>query len=241
MINHIHKIIYIHPPKTGGWSIINIFGGSSTVPGQDWGNEGMPYHHTMQFYSNTGFNTDHYFTFATTRNPWKRVVSAYYWLKNFGGFRMPMYKGIKPYKPYSFQDYVKWLAEDRIGVSHYRDNSFWSHPSEVMDFTCIDGVVAVDYFCDIETYDKDFQFVTDIIQRNPHLPHSNKTNHDEFKSYYDDRSVEIVAKVFKRDIDYFKYSFENLDGSEYDRVVNQNKIDDYKRSRSLLIHGCKRL
>lgn len=241
MINQLHKIIYVHPPKTGGWSIINIFGGSSIIPGQDWGNEGMPQHHTLQFYQNNGYEFNHYFIFATARNPWKRVVSAYYWLKNFGGFRMPMYKGIKPYKPYSFVDYVKWLAEDRIYISHCIDNSFWSHPCCIMDFICVNGNVMVDYLCDIETYEKDFSFVTDIIQKKPYLPHTNKTDHGDFKEYYDDRSIEIVERVFRKDIEYFKYNFEDLDYSDYNRIVNHNKIDEYKRKRSLLLHGCAKL
>ena len=241
MINQIQKIIYVHPPKTGGWSIINIFGGSSSIPGQDWGTDGLPLHHTLKFYYDKGYNLDHYFIFSTARNPWKRVVSAYYWLTHFGGFRMPMYKNVKPHKGYSFVDYVKWLADDRVYITHSSDNSFWSHPCPIMDFISVNGIVKVDCICEIETYERDFKFVTDTIQKNPKLPHVNKTNHDDFKSYYDEKSIDIVAKVFRSDIEYFKYKFDDLNYSDYERVIDQKKIDEYKKNRRFLMHGCKKL
>ena len=238
MINHHQKIVYVHPPKTGGWSIIDLWGSKSPIPEEEGKYEFLPVHHSMRFYKSYNFNLDNYFIFATTRNPWDRIVSAYFWLKHSGGGRLP---NNKQGKKCSFEEYVDWLTLNRISMFHHKCNRNWSHPNPVWNWITIENQVAVDYFCNIHTFKEDFQFVLDTLNVKRKLPHSNKSNHDDYRKYYTDKLAEKVEFVFKKDIEYFKYKFDDKNYSDFNRVVNPEKIKKYKEMRMLLIQGCIKL
>jgi len=238
MINVILKVTYIHPPKTGGWSIISIFGGNSIMPENDWGHEVYPNHYTSEFYARRHTSMANHFVFATTRNPWQRVVSAYCWLTQNGiGARTPTKEDGGKTRHCTFEEYVHWLAEDRINIRHDINNSYWSHPNCVMDYIVARNSVAVDYICEMQTINEDFSYVADVLGMNIKINHMNKTKHNEYKSYYSDKSAEIVRKVFKKDIDYFGYSFDEIYTSKFNRVINQDKINRYKKNKTLYRNG----
>ena len=44
-----------------------------------------------------------------------------------------------------------------------------------------------------------------IILKNKNLNVNNKAN--DYKKYYDEKGKNIVAKLFEKDIDFFKYNF----------------------------------
>lgn len=39
------------------------------------------------------------------------------------------------------------------------------------------------------------------------LPHRNKTKHTHYRDYYDKKSMQIVADVYKEDVELFNYKF----------------------------------
>ena len=39
------------------------------------------------------------------------------------------------------------------------------------------------------------------------LEHKNKTHHDYYVDYYDDETIDMVAKAYQRDIEYLGYKF----------------------------------
>jgi len=238
MINYHQKLIYIHPPKTGGHSIIALWGKTSPMPESEGRYESQPVHHSIRFYEKFKFDLNHYFIFATTRNPWDRVVSAYCWSKVYGGGRLP--KNIEG-KDCSFEEYIEWLISSRINISHDRNNVFWSHPNSILDWVTINDQVSVDYFCNIHTFKEDFQFVLDTLGTNKILPHANKSSHDDYRKYYTDKLAEKVEFSFKKDIEYFKYKFDDKNYSDFNRIVNPEKIEKYKRLRQLLITGFTKL
>ena len=41
------------------------------------------------------------------------------------------------------------------------------------------------------------------------INHENKTSHQHYSHYYDDHSKKLVGKMFEKDIDLFRYSFES--------------------------------
>ena len=227
MINHHKKLIYIHPPKTGGWSIIDIWGSSSPVP-EKVRYEFSPAHYSIKFYKD--FYLNNYFVFATTRNPWDRVVSSYFCLKEIAVERLP--KNIEG-KDCSFEEYVEWLMLNHIGINHNKHNRYWSHPNPVLDWITIEDKVSVDYICNVHTFKEDFQFVIDTLVTNEILPHSNKSSHDDYRKYYTDKLAEKVAFIFKKDIEYFKYKFDDKNYSDFNRIVKPEKIEKYKRLKNL--------
>lgn len=240
MINQLNKVIYVHPPKTGGWSIINIFGSRSPLSEHDGDTrfECFPNHHTMQFYSGRGFDLGNYFCFATTRNPWERVVSAFSWLKSNAAHRI---WNKDKNSDYTFERYVSHLASDRVELKHDKNNSQWTHPNCVVDYITVDGEVSVDYVCSMHTMRKDFELVMEVLDCRHPLPHANKSSHEDYRTYYDDRMAETVGKIFRKDIDFFGYKFDDPAPREFDRVLRRDRLERYRQRRKLLMAGCTRI
>ena len=70
------------------------------------------------------------------------------------------------------------------------------------------GVDDIDYIGRMESLQKDFEIICDIVGMNSFtLPHVNFTKHKHYREYYDKETRQIVEKIYSRDIDLFKYRF----------------------------------
>ena len=69
MVNHKHKFVFIHIPKTGGTSIESIFIDNANI-------KDVNGKHDMVSDIGSVF-LKKYFTFTFVRNPWDRMVSYY--------------------------------------------------------------------------------------------------------------------------------------------------------------------
>jgi hypothetical protein len=197
MINHKHKFIFIHIPKTAGHSIERAFGAWT---GKDKINYGIgmdsikrrPIQHynlaqleRFNFISPTENST--YFKFCFVRNPYSRIVSAWKYLK--------VQKWSKVSEDTSFKKFVKKSKNN----SHVRPQCHWTHTRMVKN---------VDFIGRFENLQVDFDTICDKIGiERQELPHKNKSKHKHYTEYYDDETREIVAKKYAKDIEYFNYEF----------------------------------
>ena len=197
MINHKHKFIFIHIPKTAGHSIERAFGAWT---GKDKINYGIgmdsirrrPIQHynlaqleRYNFISPTENST--YFKFCFVRNPYSRIVSAWKYLK--------VQKWSKVSEDTSFKKFVKKYKKNL----HAKTHCHWTHTN---------GVKNIDFIGRFENLQEDFNVICNKIGiPTKKLPHINKTNHKHYTEYYDDETREIVAKKYAKDIEYFGYKF----------------------------------
>ena len=170
LVSHRLRIVFVHIPKNGGHSIraaIRSFDPGSREVGQwHWGATACKL-----------FAPHDYEWFASVRNPWDRMVSA--WAFTTGrrvGFDEFMDSHLRP--PYR-NPQTDWLRDT-------------------------EGKRLVYTVCRYETLAKDFAHV---CPRAHPLTRLNQSEHEPYQHYYTSKTRETVAALFAADIAEFGYRF----------------------------------
>ncbi|MBI1425224.1 MAG: hypothetical protein GC149_17385 [Gammaproteobacteria bacterium] len=189
------KSIFVHIPKAAGTSIaLSIFGE-------------LPYHYKaidyIVIFGRETFNE--YFKFAFVRNPWDRVYSAYSFLQK-GGWdekdKAWAEKNIARFK--SFNDFaLNWLTTENVHS--------YMHFIPQYEFICDRHKrIIVDYLGYFETINEDFNEICRRITCNSSLAHTNKSTELNYTKFYTEETKELVAQIYKTDIELFGYSFNGI-------------------------------
>jgi hypothetical protein len=133
------------------------------------------------------------FKFAFVRNPWDRLVSRYAFLLNTVGH--PEHARVKGMT--SFEQYIRW---------EIRRGKMFQH-NYVADGR---GRLILDFIGYYERLERDFAAVCARLGVQVTLPHNNRTNHGDYRSYYTWVTRELVARHFGRDAEFFGYDFDGL-------------------------------
>lgn len=192
MINHKKKAIFIHVQKTGGKSLRKGLGFKG-------GTQHEPATVLRERYGDHVWTR--YIKIAFVRNPWDRLVSAFFYAKK-GGNQSVYDLQRASYLPETFTDFIK-------NVNHYATLSN-EHLFKPQSFWLLDekGDVMVDILGRFETIDSDARKIAKSLNiRFFRLKKINVTQHDRYREYYSDETKEIVAEVFSSDISLFKYTF----------------------------------
>jgi len=192
-----NKFIYFKNTKTAGTSIyrrvlpktIDDLMGSSL--------KGSKEKYTNWLEELTDEKLNEYFKFTFVRNPWDRMVSIYSYFKNLQTFldsnpgfprNCDFYMFIKN-KLYNFDDVIEKHSNQQYWHTHFNGEQF------------------IDFVGRFESIEEDWAFVANKINVSKKLPHSNSSKHDNYQTYYNDETIELVAKKYKKDIEYFGYEF----------------------------------
>lgn len=191
MINHKHKFVFIHIPKTAGTSIESLFINNAHI-------KDVPGKHNMVSDIGSEF-LKKYFTFTFVRNPWDRMVSYY-------NFRLKRSFDMYNHGD-SFKEWIRFLCSDEVqNIKAYQFNLAIKSQYEFL--VSKSNEISVDFIGRFENFQEDFNTICDKIgMPQQKLPHKNATNHKHYTEYYDDESREIVAEKYAKDIEYFNYEF----------------------------------
>lgn len=221
---YMNPIIFIHPFKCAGTAI------SRLIPPPQHSKNPMykGWHFSVYHYKRLGIDLKKYFVFTSTRNPWDRLVSMYTYGRNL------VINASKKNKINSwnfiecdstFKDWIHKIGNikikkinDGIGL-----NSIYGSMS-------LYGEILVDYIVNIHTIEEDIEVIKKIspIKFN-NVPHVAPSKHDDYRSYYDYKEIEIVSKIYADDINYFGFCFEDKNKCNFSRIVNKSKIDNLFR------------
>ncbi len=231
MISHHRKCVFVHIPKNAGQSIEILFlkelgltwetRAPLLLRHNDHPELGPPKLAHLKWHQYVGCNYltqaqfDDYFTFSFVRNPWSRAVSMYKYL----GYR----------KKCSFRDFLVNELAERLWEEKY----WFVCPQN--EFVCdSDGNVMVDFIGSVENLQADFNEVARQIGFPPtEVPHTHRSRVHRphqvskksilpwrwrrnegfptfatFQEYYDDHGRDLVARLYRQDIDMFGYEFE---------------------------------
>jgi hypothetical protein len=204
LISREKNILFIHIQKTGGVSIAQILrnsvpDASSYLGTHDhalWAKRQLP---------KTAW--DGLFKFGFVRNPWERLVSWYTMIQEQTARQAHQELRLWQYvikTASTFEEFIERCTntiEDVDGAKSFAYNQ--------LDYlTDEDGRVLVDFIGRFEHFERD---VREVLHRlglsASEIPHANRTRHDHYSQHYTERTKNIVAQRYARDIDYFGYTF----------------------------------
>jgi hypothetical protein len=141
-----------------------------------------------------------YFKFAIVRNPWDRIVSEYAWRHSLGK-RLP---------PKNFSDFITYCSRRIYDPLNVSNDIYWPHAQTQWSF-CDDGHdnMIVDTILKFEEMDKNIQYLSEKfdIDLASNITQRNSSDHDHYRTYYNERDRKRVEHLYKKDIMEFGYEF----------------------------------
>lgn len=184
MIDHQRKLIFVHIARTGGTSI------EAALIGRDWweidrGTKHLSASQTRRHFGDQFWNE--YVKFAVVRNPWDRLVSM--WATGWWHANDSKAAGT------SFGDFVQTLRPHR----HEHYESLFYH--DIID-------EPLDRILRFERLGEDFAaLMAECGAPDIALPHCEKRQRGDYRTYYDAETRDLVARLFERDIRDYGYEF----------------------------------
>jgi hypothetical protein len=188
------KCIFVHIPKAAGVSVNKAL----------FGNLGGSHHKLKDYqliFNKKEFNAYYKFTFV--RNPWDRLVSTYFFLKN-GGFhendKVWFDENLSQFN--NFEEFVlNWLNEDNI----YK----WIHFIPQYEFITVNGKVLIDDIYKLEHIEESMVTIAQKLNLTLELRHENQNPNrkSKYREYYSPKTKDVVSSVYKKDIELFDYQF----------------------------------
>lgn len=184
MLYNDPKIIFVHAPKTGGSSIgtlLKNYEASGELKERD---KRFDNHVSLQYIYDHGISLEEYTIFIVKRNPWERILSFYLMYEQHTIFSK-FYNLVTPKHAFN-EDYFHYLEVNGKIPDHIKMLDFNNLVEDTMQLCKSLGL-------------------SDLDEKFPHR----KENKDVKKLYgyllYDEKFIEIIAKKYKREIEYFDF------------------------------------
>lgn len=188
VVNRKNKHIFVHVPKTAGTSMERtpFVGGNGHESARS----------IRDRLGEEEFRS--FFSWGFVRNPFDRLVSVFHAIHQH-----PDQCGVRDEVTVDFTKFIQNVP--KLSFTHVRSMSYYLCDPE--------GKVLVDFVGRYETLQQDWDFVCTRLRQAAVLGHKNKTEHDNFWSYYDEEALQIVSEHYRSDFENFGYS-SVLSGSE---------------------------
>jgi hypothetical protein len=207
LISHKHKFVFISIPKTGSTSVRNSLSQYGDVFSSSDPNSRLYLHlkakDLKKYFINNKWNWDEYYKFAFVRNPWDSILSQYCYKLNF----INREKLDMPYNK-KFMIHCKLLKTKCKNFHEAVQLNLLTFENQVNWAIDDEGKNLINFIGRFENINQDFKTICQQIGLpETELKHQNKTAHLNYCEYYDEKSIEIVRKKFKEDIEIFNYEF----------------------------------
>lgn len=198
-----YRFIFVHIPKTGGTSIADpdySQGGRGALIDCLGKDDIMQQGHVRAagLRDRIGEDWNHFFKFTFVRNPWDRLVSLYHYFLQDAEKRASDL-GRRIAQCLDFASFCRQLDELNL------DPHFDQQVSYMIDY---EGDLIIDYIARFEALEAEYRKICvhlGIPARE--LPHYRRSEHCDYRSYYDDECREIVLKKYRDDIKLLQYEF----------------------------------
>jgi hypothetical protein len=194
MIHEKYKFIRIHIKKTGGRSLWHLF------PEPD-----DSHAHFGEYMARLGPAIKDYFIWTIVRNPWDRMVSLFF------------YELLETQKCHT-SDFKQFVADvHNARFNHGPSCHFYDALSQMSYLTDHSGNLAMDYVAFLPNISEDFEMIKKRLglPEDMRYPHTGANPHEDYRSYYDEKSINLVSEMFQQEIDFFCFEFENKNSFKY--------------------------
>ena len=194
-----HMVIFVHIPKAAGNSVVKSI----------WGGEATGHDFLERYYKNNQKLFHDSFKFTFVRNPWDRLVSAFFYLKQGGiGYFDKQFSGKYLRKINSFEVFVLSLEKDK----KFREAIMsWVHFTPQIEFLKVKGkdLECMNFVGKIENFQKDMITLTEHlgVELYEEVKVVNASERNQYREYYNARTQAIVANLYAEDIQVFNYEF----------------------------------
>jgi hypothetical protein len=202
MISHEYKCIFVHIPKTGGYSILDAFDMNFIDENSNFLNTGL--YSSVDHWGRYYWSYRDYLTFSVVRNPWDRFISAWKYICN----RVP-------YSKYKDGPKTNELENrDLLDILKNMPTNYYSHDwlhltlSQYDMLYTYDGCV-VDKIIKFENLQNEFDDICDIIGKPRRtLKKLNSTERKHYREYFTTQEhLDLFYDRYKNDIEKLGYEF----------------------------------
>ncbi len=206
LVSHTHKFVFIHVYKTGGTSIEKALKSISISEYFSYNNHSTAGELREALPPAYGSYT----WFSVIRNPFDLNVSLWRFISE--SHRHQDHDAIVGS---TFPEFADWL--NAKGWSRWKTDLDWqvankrSRPPRYLtleEFVCDNrGQLLVDRVLRQESLSDDFRHLCQDLEIETELPYLNRSRHDHYRSYYDNRSRRLIEQYHARDLELFGYQF----------------------------------
>ncbi len=196
--NRRHRAIFIHIPKTAGTTVLAALGAPSVF---DTHAPNRAYARAYpEFYPGA-------YKFAFVRNPWDRFASSFHFMKYGTDWPMQQDWARRHIGDLSFSEFTYRMRNPLFRASILAERFFWPQTFWLIgerDLQVVDDMfrfeaipTAMQHLCE--------RFGIDAPAETPHL---RKTEKPGFRELYDAEMVDIVARIYRKDVESLGYKFD---------------------------------
>jgi len=193
-INHKHKLLFLHIPKTAGNSIKQFFSFSNKEISED------NYHGTLDYLVKKYYQYQDYYLFTIVRNPWDRFASAFFYAKMDKSMyhdkdnetKHPDYDIVKDL---SFNECVELFYHKKIELveKHFHPMVKW-----------IDNDIKIKKIIRFENLHKELKELckeSNLCLNIDSFPIINKSDKKQkYQDIYNKETKQMIAEIYEQDI-----------------------------------------
>lgn len=214
----IKKFLFVHIPKNAGTYIIKNIKGNKRFRGGLFEGQHRPMWRLDELCKEQGINISHLYSFAMVRNPWDRMSSIYRYATKMQKRKVfPEFFSGHKVRDNDFNNWLRWIYSDKfdrstlLGETNLFDYWFTNQCNyfKTKDRKAqyrMDNILKMeDIDTKIEPFFNNVLGITRISD--PKKPINHSGGRDHYSHYYNQESIDLVAKYFNEDIEMFDYEY----------------------------------
>lgn len=178
-------VLFIHIPKCAGNSVMDYFNCRENA-------QSRVHISAIKHHAANPEKFQKSFKFTLVRNTYEQLVSMWKYFTNL-------------YDNLYGESFYDFIMSDKPGLFSLREQS------KQLPYITINKDIAVNYIGSVNNIKEAF---FDICKKvnipfTNKIPHSNRTDKKDYRSFYNDKLIEKVCDVFMEDINYFGFDFDD--------------------------------